>query len=225
MSSPLAARTASSRRWRRQPDRELIGATSDPPPSSKDGERYAPRMPTSTSPFIVDADSHWSEPPDLFTKMAPAEYKDRVPHVEVVDGERTWVFDGAPDRAGSAPAAVIDRDGVKEEANIALFEWEHEMIHVGAWDPEVRLAGHRRVRHRRAGDLPEHGRPRRPGPRHGRPTTHLRHLVIEIYNDAHGRDAGRARATGSCRCRSCRRGASILRPRGPARRGDRARAA
>ncbi len=95
-------------------------------------------MPSSTSPFIVDADSHWCEPPDLFTKMAPAEYKDRVPHVEVVDGERMWVFDGHPMGRFSA-GGVIDRDGVKEEANIALFEWEHEMIHVGAWDPDVRL--------------------------------------------------------------------------------------
>ena len=95
-------------------------------------------MATSTSPFIVDADSHWCEPPDLFTKMAPAEFKERVPRVEVVDGERMWVFDGHPMGRFSA-GGVIDREGVKEEANIALFEWEHEMIHVGAWDPDVRL--------------------------------------------------------------------------------------
>src|SRR4051812_5403838 len=88
--------------------------------------------------FVVDADSHWCEPPDLFTSLAPAEYKDRVPHVETVDGERMWVFDGeVMGRFGAG--GVIDRDGVKEEANIALFEWEHEMIHAGAYDPKVRL--------------------------------------------------------------------------------------
>src|SRR4051812_16704199 len=88
--------------------------------------------------FVVDADSHWCEPPDLFTSLAPAEYKDRVPHVETVDGERMWVFDGeVMGRFGAG--GVIDRDGVKEEANIALFEWEHEMIHAGAYDPKVRI--------------------------------------------------------------------------------------
>jgi predicted TIM-barrel fold metal-dependent hydrolase len=70
--------------------------------------------------------------------MAPAEYKDRVPRVETVDGQKMWVFDGHPVGRFSA-GGVIDRNGVKEEANIALHEWEHEMIHVGAWDPKVRL--------------------------------------------------------------------------------------
>ena len=46
--------------------------------------------------FIVDADSHWSEPPDLFTSRAPAAVRDRMPRVEEVDGQRMWVFDGHP---------------------------------------------------------------------------------------------------------------------------------
>ena len=86
----------------------------------------------------MDSDSHWSEPADLFTKMAPPEYKDRVPRVEMVDGEEMWVFDGQPIGRHSA-AGVIGRDGSKEEAHVALMEWEHEMIHVGAWDPKTRL--------------------------------------------------------------------------------------
>ena len=36
--------------------------------------------------YVVDADSHWSEPADLFTSRAPAQYRDRVPRVEVIDG-------------------------------------------------------------------------------------------------------------------------------------------
>ena len=46
--------------------------------------------------LVVDADSHWCEPADLFTKLAPAAYKDRVPRVEEVDGQTMWVFDGHP---------------------------------------------------------------------------------------------------------------------------------
>jgi predicted TIM-barrel fold metal-dependent hydrolase len=88
--------------------------------------------------FVVDADSHWSEPPDLFTSRAPAALKDRVPRVEQVDGEPMWVFDGHPVGRFSA-AGVIGRDGVKEEAHIALHEWTIDKVHVGAYDPQVRL--------------------------------------------------------------------------------------
>jgi predicted TIM-barrel fold metal-dependent hydrolase len=88
--------------------------------------------------FIVDADSHWSETEDLFTSRAPAAYRDRLPHVEVVDGERTWIFDGQP-MGRYASGGVIGRDGHKEEAQRALFEWSIEDIHVGAYDPKVRL--------------------------------------------------------------------------------------
>jgi predicted TIM-barrel fold metal-dependent hydrolase len=88
--------------------------------------------------FIVDADSHWCEVPDLFTRMAPAEYRDRVPHVEIVDGERRWVMDGHPlSKAGAG--AVIARDRSKESSYRALNEWTLDDVHVGAYDPAVRL--------------------------------------------------------------------------------------
>jgi predicted TIM-barrel fold metal-dependent hydrolase len=88
--------------------------------------------------FIVDADSHWSEPPDLFTSRAPAALRDRVPRVEEVDGERSWVFDGhVLGRAGAG--GVIGRDGKKEQAQKALFEWSIDEVHEGAYDPKVRL--------------------------------------------------------------------------------------
>ena len=88
--------------------------------------------------FIVDADSHWSETEDLFTSRAPAAYRDRLPHVEEVDGVRTWIFDGVPMGRYSS-GGVIGRDGHKEEAQTALFEWSIEDIHVGAYDEKVRL--------------------------------------------------------------------------------------
>ena len=50
-------------------------------------EGGAPGLPeTFADLFIVDADSHWSEPPDLFTSRAPASIRDRMPRVEEVDG-------------------------------------------------------------------------------------------------------------------------------------------
>ena len=88
--------------------------------------------------LVVDADSHWSEPADLFTSRAPAKYVDRVPHVELVDGERTWVFDGKAVGRFSA-GGVIARDGTKESSYHALFEWTIDEVHDGAYDPKVRL--------------------------------------------------------------------------------------
>jgi len=92
----------------------------------------------SKTSFIVDADSHWSELPDLFTSRAPAKFKDRVPRVEDVDGQLVWVFDGHPMGRASA-GGVIARDGTKESSNKALFEWSIDEVHVGAYDPKVRL--------------------------------------------------------------------------------------
>jgi predicted TIM-barrel fold metal-dependent hydrolase len=92
----------------------------------------------SETAFVVDADSHWSEPHDLFTSRAPAAFKDRVPRVEEVDGEPTWVFDGHPIGRASA-GGVIARDGSKESSYKALFEWTPDQVHEGARDPKVRL--------------------------------------------------------------------------------------
>jgi len=88
--------------------------------------------------FIVDADSHWSEPADLFTSRAPAALKDRMPHHEEIDGQRVWVMDGVP--IGRARAgAVIGRDGNKAPSEIGLQQWVVEDAHPGAYDPTARL--------------------------------------------------------------------------------------
>ena len=88
--------------------------------------------------FVVDVDSHWCERPDLFTSIAPAAYRDRVPRVEEVDGERMWVFDGhTMGRYGAG--GVIARDGSKAESDEALFHWSGDEIHEGAYNPQVRL--------------------------------------------------------------------------------------
>lgn len=87
---------------------------------------------------VVDADSHWSGPPDLFTSRAPASVKDGVPRAMEVDGQQTWVFDGHPMGRFSA-GGVAARDGTKESAHRALMEWDFHEFHVGAYDPKVRL--------------------------------------------------------------------------------------
>ena len=95
-------------------------------------------MPQTVADFVVDADSHWCERPDLFTSMAPADVRDRVPRVEEVDGQKMWVFDGHPIGRFSA-GGVIARDGSKEESDTALHHWDFDQVHEGAHDPKVRL--------------------------------------------------------------------------------------
>jgi uncharacterized protein len=71
--------------------------------------------------------------------MAPAKYRDRVPRVEEVNGQRMWVFDGHPVGRYSA-GGVVARDGSKEESDVALHHWSGEEIHEGAYNPRARLA-------------------------------------------------------------------------------------
>jgi len=88
--------------------------------------------------LVVDADSHFTEPPDLFTRVAPAEFLDRVPRVEQVDGVPHWVFDGHV-LTQATMACVIGRNGQKASADLGLNQWVIDDIHVGAYDPAVRL--------------------------------------------------------------------------------------
>ena len=88
---------------------------------------------------VVDADTHFTEPHDLWTSRAPASLKDRVPHVTTVDGSPSWVIEGEVlGRAGAG--GVIDRDGHKGRSFEGLYEWEIEQAHPGAYDPVARVA-------------------------------------------------------------------------------------
>jgi predicted TIM-barrel fold metal-dependent hydrolase len=87
---------------------------------------------------VLDADSHLTDVDDLWTKRAPAAYKDQILHVENVEGERTWVVEGlAVGKAGGG--STIDRAGVKHPFQESMVEWDFERAHVGAWDIDTRL--------------------------------------------------------------------------------------
>ncbi len=86
---------------------------------------------------VIDADTHFTESPDLWTSRAPAAYKDRVLHVEERDGMPTWVVDGV-DIGFAKGGGVVDHDGGK----IPFFESMDkglDWVHPGAWDPKARL--------------------------------------------------------------------------------------
>ena len=88
---------------------------------------------------VIDTDTHWSEPYDLWTSRAPAKYVDRVPQMAERNGRRRWWFDG--DIAIGLPIAssVIDTSG-RKITGTAFFDMDNEMVHRASFDPEARVA-------------------------------------------------------------------------------------
>jgi uncharacterized protein len=77
---------------------------------------YTPRK---SGPFaglkLIDADSHITEPVDLWTKRAPAKYKDRVPQtgVDKKDGVSYWWVDGYQKFGTDSSIAFVRKNGSK----------------------------------------------------------------------------------------------------------------
>ena len=83
---------------------------------------------------IIDADTHVTEAPDLWTSRAPAAMRDRVPHVVTeADGSQRWVV------GESKPMAVV---GLTATAGVGSFKHppkNYEAMHPGAYDAQARL--------------------------------------------------------------------------------------
>jgi predicted TIM-barrel fold metal-dependent hydrolase len=84
---------------------------------------------------IVDCDTHFMEPPDLFTARAPAVYKDKVPRHRRVNGVDRW-FVGDRD-FGSIGGNVIRPDHNKLLGRLAFPTFEQG--HPGAYEVKPRL--------------------------------------------------------------------------------------
>lgn len=88
---------------------------------------------------VIDTDSHWSEPYDLWTTRAPAKYRDRVPRMEERGGRRRWWFDEDIPIGLPIASSVVDQDGTKITGT-AFFEMDNEMVHRASFDAEARVA-------------------------------------------------------------------------------------
>ncbi len=84
---------------------------------------------------IVDCDTHFTEPPDLFTANAPASMKGRLPHVKRIDGADRW-FVGDKD-FGSIGGNVIAKDRNKLLGRLAFQNYDQ--IHAGSYLVKPRL--------------------------------------------------------------------------------------
>ena len=87
---------------------------------------------------IIDADTHVTEPHDLWTSRAPAAYRDRVPKVLEIDGVQMWTVDGSVLGRASA-SSVIRRDGYRNHG-VDFISWNFDDAHLGAHDVDARLA-------------------------------------------------------------------------------------
>jgi len=83
---------------------------------------------------IIDADTHVTETPDLWTSRAPAQMRDRVPRVETdADGTMRWVV------GESRGLASV---GLTATAGVGSFNKpprNYEEMHPGAFDAKARL--------------------------------------------------------------------------------------
>ena len=78
---------------------------------------------------IIDADTHVTETPDLWTSRAPASMRDRVPHVVTgADGIQRWLV------GVGRPLASV---GMTATAGVGSFKHppkNYEEMHPGAYD-------------------------------------------------------------------------------------------
>ncbi len=88
---------------------------------------------------VIDVDTHWSEPPDLWTSRAPAKFKDIVPQIHEKDGARWWFIDGKP--FGKVQhASSIRKDGEKV-LGMGFYGLAYDEIEEGSHSVLPRLAG------------------------------------------------------------------------------------
>ena len=83
---------------------------------------------------VIDADSHWSEPYDLWTSRAPLKWRDRVPQMQERRGKRRWWFDGDIPIGLPIASSVIDPEGEKITGT-AFFDMDNEVVHRASFDP------------------------------------------------------------------------------------------
>ena len=95
-------------------------------------------VPTVHGVPVIDIDSHYTEPRDLWTSRAPASYKDRVPNVVMGDeGKEHWVVDGDID-FGPLGFTVVRKDGSKKYGALSLDSFEE--MSDAASEPKARVA-------------------------------------------------------------------------------------
>jgi predicted TIM-barrel fold metal-dependent hydrolase len=89
---------------------------------------------------IIDADTHLTEPHDLWIKRAPASIRDRVPQVKMLNGTRCWAIDGDKSIGfGAHPNSAILKQGGKVRDLDTFLKLQFEDVHTGSSSVKERL--------------------------------------------------------------------------------------
>lgn len=90
---------------------------------------------------IIDADTHLTEPHDLWTKRAPPALRERVPQVKMHQGQMSWVIDGDKSIGfGAHPSSAILKDGSKIRTLDTFLKLQFADVHLGSSQVRERLA-------------------------------------------------------------------------------------
>jgi predicted TIM-barrel fold metal-dependent hydrolase len=97
---------------------------------------------TANAPIkVIDADTHLTEPHDMWVKRAPASIRDRVPQVKVHEGIRSWIIDGDKSiGTGAHPNSAILKEGGKIRDLDRFLSVQFEEVHAGSSSVKERLA-------------------------------------------------------------------------------------
>jgi predicted TIM-barrel fold metal-dependent hydrolase len=94
-----------------------------------------------TDLLVIDADTHLTEPHDLWTSRATAKWRDRVPQVRELDGRPCWVIDGDKSiGTGAHPNSAILKDGSKVRKLDQFLGLQFADVHAGSSQVSERLA-------------------------------------------------------------------------------------
>jgi predicted TIM-barrel fold metal-dependent hydrolase len=141
------------------------------------------RTESATTFRIIDADTHLTEPHDLWTRRAPASVRERVPQVKMLDGQMSWVIDGNQSiGTGAHPNSAILKDGSKVRKLDQFLGLKFADVHLGSSSVRERLAVmdaagiHAQIVYP---NILGFG-----GQASARVDVDLRQICVEIYNDA-----------------------------------------
>ena len=73
--------------------------------------------------LVIDCDTHYTEPPDLWTSRAPAKYKDKMPYMKNVNGQSLWFVEGEKPW-GMVGTTVVGTGGVKFRGKLSIASFE-----------------------------------------------------------------------------------------------------
>lgn len=89
---------------------------------------------------IIDADTHLTEPHDLWTSRAPAKWKDKVPQVKMFEGQMSWVINGDQSiGTGAHPNSAVLKDGSKVRDLSRFLQLKFDDVHLGSSSMKERL--------------------------------------------------------------------------------------